>query len=842
MSGWYVGDDDTADPSGAPGLRAKFQGLQSLLGENSRLLEVMADLEADLRFLPAGTASLEVYLEALLDGTLLMIEDLNRLSGQQFRALYRAFDGIERRLRTHRVAQRSQQGAPMVLSLADITMDRVAEVGAKAARLAELRRLLPGHAPDGFVVTASAYQAWLAKPALAREMRTLLDGLEVSSRERIRSRAAHLREVLVSTPLPAAIEQAIADVARQRWASVGAWAVRSSAVGEDGEQSFAGQFESVLNVAPADLATAYRRVVASRFSDRALHYRLAAGLVDAQTPMAALVIPLVEARSAGVLYTRDPTAPGLDQMLLSSTWGFAGGLVAGDAPADLFHLDRRDPKRVVHYVIAAKRDRLVTGATSQLTRCANDSAAADAPSVSPDEMSTLADLGLRCERHFGGPQDIEWAIDARGAVRLLQTRPLRLVDGDAGSSTTACRPLLTGGVTIFPGRAVAPALVATMTERLAPPDAGVILVVPQATPDVAALLPVLAGFVAEHGHPTSHAATLLREFAVPSLFEVTAATRQVTSGDVIAIDATARQLFAGDPWPGVRERTRARLVRPRANRIRSALHDLVIALNLTDPMSSKFKPQGCQSIHDLIRFIHEKAVATFFDVGDRETRTRAGGTRQLETPVPLNIHVLDIGGATAALDARQKKVRPEQISSTPFRALWRGMSHPQISWTGRREISVAGFASVITTSLGQEAGSLRRLGDANYLLVASDYLNLNIKLAYHYAMIDALVGPAVENNYVNFRFRGGGASPERRDLRARFLTDVLRHCGFCVDCRGDLVTAWLRRCPQQTSEVGLELVGKLTVCARQLDMLMDDEAAVRRYVECFLAGDYQAFA
>jgi pyruvate,water dikinase len=109
-------------------------------------------------------------------------------------------------------------------------------------------------------------------------------------------------------------------------------------------------------------------------------------------------------------------------------------------------------------------------------------------------------------------------------------------------------------------------------------------------------------------------------------------------------------------------------------------------------------------------------------------------------------------------------------------------------------------------------------------------------------MVDSLIGAVTENNYVNFRFQGGGGSPERRDLRARFLTEVLPSSKFSVDYRGDLVTAWLRGYARPSSEAGLELLGKLMGCARQLDMLMENEATVRRYVERFLAGDYEAFA
>jgi pyruvate,water dikinase len=118
---------------------------------------------------------------------------------------------------------------------------------------------------------------------------------------------------------------------------------------------------------------------------------------------------------------------------------------------------------------------------------------------------------------------------------------------------------------------------------------------------------------------------------------------------------------------------------------------------------------------------------------------------------------------------------------------------------------------------------------------------MNARLAYHFAMIDAWVEETPENNFVNFRFRGGGASAERRDLRGRFLSEVLLRSGFGLDRRGDLVTAWLRRYPRKISEDGLTLLGRLMGCARQFDMILDSEAAVKHYVERFLRGEYQAF-
>jgi pyruvate,water dikinase len=143
--------------------------------------------------------------------------------------------------------------------------------------------------------------------------------------------------------------------------------------------------------------------------------------------------------------------------------------------------------------------------------------------------------------------------------------------------------------------------------------------------------------------------------------------------------------------------------------------------------------------------------------------------------------------------------------------------------------------------LSQTGDPARGLGAHNYLMVAADYVCLNARLAYHFTMVDAMVGEVSENNYVNLRFRGGGAGTERRSLRAQFLAQVLLRSNFGVNRQGDLVTAWLRRYPLTASEEGLAMIGKLMGCARQLDMLLRNSDDVRTYADRFLQGDYHFF-
>ena len=170
------------------------------------------------------------------------------------------------------------------------------------------------------------------------------------------------------------------------------------------------------------------------------------------------------------------------------------------------------------------------------------------------------------------------------------------------------------------------------------------------------------------------------------------------------------------------------------------------------------------------------------------------------------------------------------------------MTTPGIAWSGRRHVDLRGFASVVSSSLAATDREAGTLGGPAYLIVGADSVNLNTRMAYHFAMVDSVVGEAPESNDVSLRFWGGGAGRAQRGLRAQFLAETLSRSGFSVERRGDLVTARLRRRPAPVSEAGLEVLGRLMGCARQLDMLIRSEAAVADFVEHFLNGRYEEFA
>ena len=219
-----------------------------------------------------------------------------------------------------------------------------------------------------------------------------VDGERLRELARAHAHAEAQALVLSSEPPREELEAAYAEL------GAGSVAVRSSACAEDSEAaSFAGQQETYLEVDGLDEVCA--RVVqcwASFFSERALFYRSHKGSLD-DLAMAVVIQRMVDAEKAGVIFTVDPVQRRRDRMIVEAVHGLGERLVAGEVTPDHYVVDRSGVPKVERPV--------------------------GQPVLTGGELRELAALGCRLEEHFGGPQDVEWAI-AGGRIYLLQSRPV----------------------------------------------------------------------------------------------------------------------------------------------------------------------------------------------------------------------------------------------------------------------------------------------------------------------------------------------------------------------------------------------------------------------------------
>ncbi len=802
-------------------LQWRFQILRSLLKKNSTALRMLADLEADLAYVEPYDERIQSAVARLWEEALLMAEELELLTGGRHRGLYAALERIGEAFDRSFEDAVPPESRPLSLWLADAEAEDSRLVGGKTAGLTRLRQLHPEHVPNGFVVTTEGYRRFIESNGLIDRVRHLLSDIDVVvDRDQFGVRTRAIREMIQQAETPPEIGAEISKMARELGGPETRWAVRSSARSEDEQFTFAGQFETLLDVATEDLEQAYRAVLAGRFTDRAVFYRACCNFRDVDTPMAVVFMPMIDVRAAGVIYTADPHDRDAERMVVTMVPGVSDRMLRGEQPGDTLYLSR--------------------GAEPHVLPGEEES---NAPSyVSESTLEQLGSVAFSTADGFGHDMDMEWALDTDGNLWLLQGRELHFSSEQTERGRGAGQkspPLVEGGVTIAPGRAEGPLEhLGTNLDRGVRARAPVVRML-TATPEISRILPWVAAVLVVEGNPAGHAAAVAREFSVPTLFQVGASAALLREGETVSVDASRRQIFRGSRWDGIRERVLSRIASAHGHGPVGPLHDLVLALNLTDPHGAGFKARNCQSVHDVIRYIHEMSIRSMFELGDRQNRFWSRRARKLALPLPAKTRLIDM----EETDYPGKgTIRPEDVPSTPFQAFWRGVSTPGLDWSERWIAEIDGMPPAFVETMMATPNEPRRRKDDNYVVVARDYFNLNARMTFHYAMIDAVVRSGKESNHVHFRARGGGADEQRRGLRARFLEMVLRHHRFMVDRKGDLVSGWLRGYPQPESEEALAMLGRLIACSRRLDMSMSDERSPRRFMEEFLAGNYAAFS
>ena len=804
---------------------------------NNDCLEVLAGVQEDLQFVPPSRKVLGDQISIVFEKLEDIVATLERLTGDRLARLSAMVRAQSSEVESYIAARDELASPPLARWLSEIDRHAEPEVGGKAAALGEIKNKLLLPVPDGYVLTAEAYRQFCGIP-LWKQVRDATHNLDLNDLHALESVSEKLAALIREHPVPRAIEVALVERARALYTQGAGLAVRSSAVGEGGERSFAGQFLSVLNVLPEGMTEAYREVVSSRFSAKALFYRLSAGLLEVESPMAVLCLRIIPAKAAGIMYTRDPKDSKSDALWITATRGLGLDVAGGRAPADLMVVSRKRPHPVLEQNIARKDERIVLGAEGGITRQPVSGELANSPSLSAFHLQALSEWAIRIEDHFGCAQDVEWVLDEADKLWVVQSRPLALADSGALRLKSRIRiePILSGGRTVYPGRVSGAAHLVSDANMLGATPQGAVLFLRKASPEIVEVFPRISGLVAEWGNLTGHAAALLREFKIPSVFQLTGAFEKLSNGDPVSLDAVQPRVYPGSLWPGrsfelpMVERYHEGPKNPIGNRL--------LTLHLLDPAAFNFHPSGCKSAHDVLRFCHEKAIEAMFALNDSEIAQGSPHTKRLLTPAPINLHVLDLGGGLTPAGTSADEVAPSQIVSRPFQALWRGVTHPGVTWTRELPASLGDLASVMATSLTSSAGPIRALGEKSYLLVADEYMNLNSRLAYHFTLVDACVSGVPGNNYISFRFAGGGATRRRRNLRACFIERCLAHYGFGVDRRGDLVNAWFKKAPAAQTEANLDILGRLMACSSQLDMYMTGSEAVGWYVRQFLDGNY----
>jgi pyruvate,water dikinase len=316
-----------------------------------------------------------------------------------------------------------------VLWLEELPPGDAFAAGRKCSHLGEMRRAgLP--VPPGFALTLDAYKKFLRDSGVEQDITDYLNKnkgrLEKDVGMFEEASTYIIKELILNKGMPLELQELIKDYYKklneQSSLENVPVAVRSS-----GPVSMPGQFDTFLNVrGEKDLMEKIIRVWASSFNARAMAYRLQRGMALESSPIGVAVLKMVNAKSSGVMFTLDPINGDRSRIFIEGSWGLGESLVSGQVTPDKYILDKVTLE-LSQKNICRKVMEMIYGPEGSIVSRDIEEERQNAPCLTPDEILELAKLGKRLEKHYGAPQDIEWAVDQNlpfpQNIFILQTRP-----------------------------------------------------------------------------------------------------------------------------------------------------------------------------------------------------------------------------------------------------------------------------------------------------------------------------------------------------------------------------------------------------------------------------------
>lgn len=801
----------------------RYALFRTLLTANNNALQAMAELE---KLYYSGSSyrmsDVRSKVMTMLVNIYKMIDSLVEMSGGRYTELDGIYEKIKNAIDASLSRQSERVDGPWGLALKDIRFQDSGLVGGKMSVLGEISRLRNIRVPPGFAVTASATRYFLTDEFLS-EVNRKLQTLETADIGGLHATCEYLQQCVLDLEVPDDLKDQILEqynqVERETEKGVKV-AVRSSAFGEDSAgTSFAGLYRTLLQVTEKYLEESYKKIIASKYSARAIAYRRKRGFRQEDVEMCVGVLAMVDGVAGGVAYSRYPISEGVECININATKGIARGVVDGTVETELYRLGRVHPYREI---------------VSTLGGWKEENSLLDAY-----QLKELAEAVLSLEEYFKEPQDVEWAFDPSNRLYILQSRPFQSRAGSPPATAAEdiqVVPVFDGGICAGRGRAAG-----CVYRGLSPGDITVfpengVLVVDYPLPDWAPLLGRSIALLAEHGSEAGHLATVAREFGIPAVFGLAGVLKRLENGAIVTVDGDHGRVYEGvvqEILKNDRPKRDIMAGSPVQHIVSEALQ-YITPLNLNDPGSYQFKPSWCETLHDITRFCHEKSVSEMFQAGE-SAEFDVNKAKRLVAHTPLEWWVINLAdGFREGVGTERRNIHIDDIESLPMLAIWSGIT--AFPWAGPPPISARGFGSIILQSAMRpdlDPAVASKLTAKNYFLISRNFCNLSVRLGYHYAMIESYVSDLKTESYITFRFKGGAADMQRKSLRARLLYEVLERYNFSVQLQSDVLLARIKKESRPYLEERLKVLGYLTLHTRQLDMVMDKRDAVAHYKRLF---------
>ncbi|MGO9118381.1 MAG: PEP/pyruvate-binding domain-containing protein [Desulfomonilaceae bacterium] len=834
----------------------KYASFKDLLASYTELLNIIADIEEKLRGQDIfGMSYVRSQSTRAVFHTLRMLKSLDDLSGHRYLALFEVLEGINKAIEEEISNRKELSVCEWVVPYSRITRDMVDWVGGKNANVGELANTAGLAIPEGFAITSCAYDFFIEQNAIGDEISRMRRNLDPHDTKALNTVSEQMQRLIMYARVPEELEEAILSAyddmvvaIREKGGepkSLPSVAIRSLAVGEDGEHFHSGQYGSIFNVQRDRIVQTYKDVLAGLYIPQAISYRLNRGVRDEDLDMTVGCIEMVQSVCSGVVYSWNASDSSSDTILVNAVWG-----LGPCAPDEIV--------RPGSYVVAKDHDLTIVRTTSShqsvqliadegggLSECLVDADKQDTPCLSPEQVKTLAGHAATLEKHYEYPQEIDWALDSLGRLLVLQTRPV-LLESLEKESLKRYPPveghsvLVEAEAVAFQGVGSGPAFHVRSDEDLAHFPAGAVLIAKHSSPQFVVAMQKAQAIVTDTGSVTGHMASLAKEFGVPTLLNAKNASTVIAQGTEVTVDAYSGRVYQG-PVPELiaKQKSRASVMKDTPVwRTLRRVADRIVPLHLMDPKAADFSPKSCKTLRDIMWLVHELSYNEMFRISDIVSDTIGAGAMRLKAPIRLDLHIIDLGGGLTGTSAATRWVTADQVTSIPLRAVLQGLMHEDLLNRVPRPLNLGGLLSVMREQMLAPIDPAGRFGERSYALVSDRYLNFSSRIGYHYTFLDAYAGQTADKNYIAFTFKGGATDDVRRSRRTRAIAAIFHAFDFSVEVREDRLDARFSGYELPLIEARLDMVGRLLQFTRQVDMLMQCEDAVDVLCKSFLNKNY----
>ncbi len=449
----------------------------------------------------------------------------------------------------------------LIYKFEELDNSNVKEVGGKNASLGEMFQQLSSkgiNIPDGFATSADAYRKFIRENEIEEKLKETLSSLKADDSEKLQEAGEKCRNLIMEASIPEDIEKAILKSYKElkkREKSLESVAVRSSATAEDlPDASFAGQHETYLNIKnEEELLEAWKKCVASLFTDRALKYREENGFEHMKVALSVGVQKMVRAdkASAGVAFTIDPDSGFENVILVNGAWGLGENVVQGTVRNDEFYLFKealkndKDPilskklgskKKMMVYEKKKKSDETIKNKRTPVKKRKKYV-------LTDEELVQLGKWCLSIEKHYNKAMDIEWAKDGNsGELYIVQARP-ETVHSSKEKTSKLKKFILKdkGSEPILTGTGIGDKIAAGKAKILDSPneadklEEGDVLVTEITNPDWDPVMKKASAIITNSGGRTSHAAIVARELGAVAVVGAKDATYEIKDGQEITV-------------------------------------------------------------------------------------------------------------------------------------------------------------------------------------------------------------------------------------------------------------------------------------------------------------------